>query len=64
MVSIGFKLVYPMLEDTIRKQTSNCDLVDFPTKILLLTKTYTMVQVLLATVTSRKLIEDRESKLN
>ena len=28
-----------MLEDTFHKQTSNCDLVDFPVKILLLAKT-------------------------
>ena len=32
-------LVEPKLEDTFCKQTSHCDLVDFPTKILMLAKT-------------------------
>ena len=51
-----------MLEDTFHKQTSNCDLVDFPIKILLLAKTYSLVQVLLAIIPCRTLIVRKENQ--
>lgn len=62
MVSMKFKLVKPLLDDTFRRQTSNCDPVDFLTKMLLLAETYTLVQVLLAIVTSHELIIEKENQ--